>query len=112
MLGIMIDWGTIEAFLPDEYATPKERRTALASTFSPSLEFIRDGHLEVQQGKAFEPIFVRKRATPREELVDRFEDEDAPIVQASGYDEDERDQSDDDDSYDDRDAAFEESDDK
>lgn len=109
MLGIMIDWGTIEAFLPDEYATPKERRTALASTFSASLEFIRDGHLEVQQGKAFEPIFVRKRATPREELVDRFEDDDTPIVQASASDEDE---SGDDDDFDDRDAAFEESDDK
>ena len=67
MLGMMIDWDAIDALLPDEFATGKERRTALASTFSASLELARDGHLEVQQGKAFDPIFVRRRATPRDD---------------------------------------------
>ncbi|MBO6542195.1 MAG: segregation/condensation protein A [Alphaproteobacteria bacterium] len=106
MLGIMIDWGSIEAFLPDEYATPKERRTALASTFSASLEFIRDGHLEVQQGKAFEPIFVRKRATPRVDLVDDFGEDDSQVLQAADNDDDDEPEEDE------REPSFEESDDK
>ncbi|MEQ9520210.1 MAG: ScpA family protein [Parvibaculum sp.] len=103
MLGIMIDWGTIEAFLPEGYATPKERRTALASTFSASLEFIRDGHLEVQQGNAFEPIFVRRRATPRIDLADDFENDNDQIVQAEENDDEEPGNR--------REASFEESDD-
>jgi len=66
MMGMLIDWDRIDALLPEEFATGKERRTALASTFSASLELVRDGHIEVQQGEAFQPIFVRKREVPRE----------------------------------------------
>ncbi len=67
MLGILIDWDRIDALLPEDFTTGKERRTALASTLSASLELVRDGYIEVQQGKAFEPIFVRKRDVPRKE---------------------------------------------
>jgi len=66
MMGMLIDWDRIDALLPEEYKTGKELRTALASTFSASLELVRDGHIEVQQGNAFDPIFVRKRDVPRE----------------------------------------------
>lgn len=66
MLGMMLDWGAIDAFLPEEYATGKERRTAVASMFSATLELTRDGHIEVQQANPFSPVFVRKRGTPRD----------------------------------------------
>ncbi len=66
MLGMLIDWDRIDALLPESFVTGKERRTALASTLSASLELVRDGYIEVQQGNAYEPIFVRKRDVPRE----------------------------------------------
>jgi len=67
MLGMMLDWDTIDAFLPTEYATGKERRTAVASMFSATLELTRDGHIEVQQADPFAPVFVRKRSAPRDD---------------------------------------------
>lgn len=66
MMGMLIDWDRIDALLPEDYVTGKERRTALASTFSASLELVRDGHIEVQQGNPYDPIFVRKRGAPRD----------------------------------------------
>lgn len=67
MMGMMIDWGSIETFLPEDFATGKERRTAVASMFSATLELTRDGHIEVQQANPFAPVFVRKRAAPRDD---------------------------------------------
>lgn len=67
MLGVMIDWGSLEAYLPEEFVSGKERRTALASTLSATLELVRDGHLEVQQGDPFAPVYVRKRDMPRDD---------------------------------------------
>lgn len=67
MLGMMLDWDAIDVFLPDGYTTGKERRSAIASTFSAALELARDGHLEVQQADPFTSLFVRKRQTPRDD---------------------------------------------
>jgi len=67
MMGMMLDWGTIDAFLPDGYTSGKQRRSAIASTFSAALELTRDGHLEVQQGEPFSALFLRKRQTPRDD---------------------------------------------
>ncbi len=67
MMGMMMDWDAIDAFLPTDFATGKERRTAVASIFSATLELTRDGHIEVQQADPFSPVYVRKRATPRDD---------------------------------------------
>ncbi|PCJ72138.1 MAG: segregation/condensation protein A [Rhodobiaceae bacterium] len=67
MMGMMLDWGAIDAFLPEGYTSGKERRSAVASTFSATLELTRDGHLEVQQAEPFTQLFVRKRQTPRDD---------------------------------------------
>jgi segregation and condensation protein A len=67
MMGMMMDWDAIDAFLPTDFATGKERRTAVASMFSATLELTRDGHIEVQQSDPFSPVYVRKRATPRDD---------------------------------------------
>ncbi len=74
MLGMMLDWGVIDAFLPDGYTGGKQRRSAVASTFSAALELVRDGHLEVQQADPFTALFLRKRLTPRDDDTD-----DAPL---------------------------------
>ena len=39
---------------------PKERATAIASSFAASLEMVREGQLEVRQDGAFAPIYLRK----------------------------------------------------
>ncbi len=48
---------------------PKMRRTARASSFSASLEMVREGQIELRQDRAFAPLWVR--AVRREALARR-----------------------------------------
>jgi segregation and condensation protein A len=65
MLGIAIEWNTIEAFIPDGPAFAEIRRSALASMFSASLEMAKDGKIELRQTESFAPIYLRaKKTTP------------------------------------------------
>ena len=59
LLGSIPDWSSLEAFLPDNMASPTERRAALASTLIASLEMARDGALRLRQDAAFGPILLR-----------------------------------------------------
>jgi segregation and condensation protein A len=43
-------------------AAPELRRSVRASSFTASLELVREGVLELRQDTAFEPIYVRRRA--------------------------------------------------
>jgi segregation and condensation protein A len=68
MLGMMFDWGRIDAYLPTEYMSPEMRRSALASTFSAALVLAKDGEVEIRQAGAYQPLFMRrKRTAPAEE---------------------------------------------
>lgn len=58
VLGKIPAWESLEHFLPPEFRSPKERRAALAVTFSASLELARRGALRLRQTEAFGPIFV------------------------------------------------------
>jgi len=40
---------------------PEMRRTALASSFTATLEMTREGALELRQAKSFAPLLVRRR---------------------------------------------------
>jgi segregation and condensation protein A len=40
-------------------------RTARASSFSASLEYVREGKIELRQDRAFAPLYVRARAVAR-----------------------------------------------
>lgn len=60
MLGVIVDWDRIDALVPPEFATGLSRRSAIASTFSASLEFAKDGRIELRQAAAFEPLYVRR----------------------------------------------------
>jgi segregation and condensation protein A len=65
MLGIAIDWQTLEAFLPAGLTDPTRRRSAMASTFVAGLQLAKDGQLELRQTERFGPIYLRKRTEQR-----------------------------------------------
>ncbi len=59
LLGSVPDWQTLESFLPAELAADVSLRSAVASTFAASLELARQGKVELRQGNAFGPIYMR-----------------------------------------------------
>jgi segregation and condensation protein A len=59
------DWTAFDAWLIAACADPKMLRSARASTFSASLELVREGKIELRQEKAFAPIWIRP-APPNE----------------------------------------------
>jgi segregation and condensation protein A len=65
MLGIAIDWQTLEAFLPAGLTDPTRRRSAMASTFVAGLQLAKEGAVELRQTERFGPIFLRKRSEQR-----------------------------------------------
>jgi len=54
-------WHELMAFLPDNLRDDLERRSALASSFTASLELCRDGAIELSQDRAFGPLLLRAR---------------------------------------------------
>jgi segregation and condensation protein A len=64
MLGRVPDWRTLGSFLPPDLAAGIAMRSAIASTLVASLEMARTGELELRQGKAFGPIYVRRTRKP------------------------------------------------
>ena len=61
VLGTSVDWAPIDALILQYMETPDLRRSALASSFSASLEMTREGATELRQEGAFAPLFIRKR---------------------------------------------------
>ena len=59
-LGTMPDWASLEAFLPAELKVGMESRSALASTFTASLELAKQGRLKLRQGQTFGPIYIKE----------------------------------------------------
>lgn len=60
MLGQVLDWTTLQAFLPTGLQRGLQRRAALAATFAASLELARTGRIELRQESVFAPIFMRR----------------------------------------------------
>ncbi|WP_434064252.1 segregation and condensation protein A [Pararhizobium gei] len=60
LIGDMVDWTALDHFLLRYMTSPKERATAIASSFAASLEMVREGRLEIRQDGAFSPIYVRQ----------------------------------------------------
>ena len=61
LLGIQVDWATIESFLPDQ-ADGQFRKSALASSFVAALELARMGKAELRQKSAFAPLYLKATA--------------------------------------------------
>jgi segregation and condensation protein A len=61
LLGMTLDWAPLDHLLAEFLVEPELRRTALASSFTASLEMTREGALEIRQAKSFAPLLVRRR---------------------------------------------------
>jgi segregation and condensation protein A len=61
LLGMTLDWAPLDRLLAEFLVEPELRRTALASSFTASLEMTREGALEIRQAKSFAPLLVRRR---------------------------------------------------
>jgi segregation and condensation protein A len=61
LVGAMDDWGTFDRWLERYLGPPEVRRSVRASSFTASLELVREGVLELRQEQAFEPIYLRRR---------------------------------------------------
>lgn len=61
LLGMTLDWAPLDALLAEFLVDPELRRTALASSFTATLEMTREGALEIRQTKSFAPLLVRRR---------------------------------------------------
>jgi segregation and condensation protein A len=68
------DWVSLDQWLIDYCADPKMRRSARASSFSASLELVREGRIELRQDAHFAPLYLRKiekdESGPKLELVE------------------------------------------
>lgn len=65
MLGVIIDWSTIDTLVPDEFSSGRSRRSGIASVLSASLDLARDGLIELRQMAPFAPLYLRRREAPK-----------------------------------------------
>jgi segregation and condensation protein A len=60
LIGQAGDWVSLDHWLIEFCVEPKLRRSARASSFSASLEMVREGVLELRQDAHFSPLFLRR----------------------------------------------------
>jgi len=60
LIGAAADWVSLDGWLIEYCLDPKMRRSARASSFSASLELVREGLIELRQDDHFAPLFLRK----------------------------------------------------
>src|SRR5215831_14297070 len=61
LVGATGDWSRLDEYLLAFVVEPSMRATVFASSLAASLELVREGALEMQQARAFAPIYLRKR---------------------------------------------------
>lgn len=59
LIGTVVDWRRLQAFLPPQLQNDALGRSALAATFAASLELAKAGRIELRQDRLFGPIFIR-----------------------------------------------------
>ena len=59
LIGTVVEWRRLQAFLPPQMREGAMGRSALAATFVASLEMAKSGRIELKQDEAFGPIFLR-----------------------------------------------------
>ncbi|MBD8894183.1 segregation and condensation protein A [Roseibium litorale] len=69
LVGRIAEWAPINDYLRDYLYDDEDRATVIASTFSASLEMVREGHIEIRQGEAFTPIYIRAKAKERQDGI-------------------------------------------
>ncbi|WP_424981301.1 segregation and condensation protein A [Maritalea sp. S77] len=62
LIGQSMEWAPLHVYLADYLgASVEERQTALASSFTASLEMVRQGQIELRQSAPFSPLMVRRK---------------------------------------------------
>ena len=59
--GMAREWTVLDDYLLQYCVSPEVARTVRASSFSASLELVREGRLDLRQDRAFAPIWIRRR---------------------------------------------------
>ncbi|MFG1433037.1 ScpA family protein [Xanthobacter sp. V2C-8] len=58
---LLSDWMRLDEFLVEYLTRPDQRATALASSFSATLEMVREGLIDIRQERPFAPLWLRAR---------------------------------------------------
>jgi segregation and condensation protein A len=61
LIGNSFEWVALGEYLAQYLGSKEERTSILASSFSASLELVRQGSVELRQTAAFEPLLVRRK---------------------------------------------------
>jgi segregation and condensation protein A len=61
IVGLAMEWTALDDYLIEWLATPAQARTVRASTFSASLEMVKEGLIDIRQDRAFAPLWVRRK---------------------------------------------------
>jgi segregation and condensation protein A len=61
LVGRAGEWTQLDLFLIEYVVEPSMRATVFASSFSATLELVREGEIDLQQEAAFSPIWLRRR---------------------------------------------------
>ncbi|WP_299813489.1 ScpA family protein [uncultured Roseibium sp.] len=59
LVGRVSEWAPLNSYLRDYLYDEKEWATIVASTFTASLEMVREGQVEIRQGEPFSPVYIR-----------------------------------------------------
>ncbi|WP_082837027.1 ScpA family protein [Labrenzia sp. OB1] len=62
LVGRVSEWAPLNSYLRDYLYDEKEWTTIVASTFTASLEMVREGQVEIRQGEPFSPVYIRSIA--------------------------------------------------
>ena len=66
LVGDIAQWAPLDELIKQFITDPGERKSALASSFSATLELAKEGTLELQQSENFSPLYVRQRQNDRD----------------------------------------------
>ncbi|MCF6327143.1 MAG: segregation/condensation protein A [Devosiaceae bacterium] len=61
LIGEGSEWLALDKYLAQYLASPAERNTVLASSFSAGLELVREGSMEMRQTLTFGPLLMRRK---------------------------------------------------
>lgn len=61
LVGRIGEWAPITSYLQDYLREEEDWATVVASTFSASLEMVREGQVELRQSEPFSPVYIRAR---------------------------------------------------
>ncbi|MEM5584801.1 ScpA family protein [Roseibium sp. AS2] len=66
LVGRVSEWAPLNSYLQEYLYDDKDWATIVASTFSASLEMVREGQVEIRQGEPFSPVYIRSKVRERD----------------------------------------------